>query len=42
MMKSAAPVHPLVYLNVMVIELLQKTTGSDRLSGLLEIGEHQY
>jgi hypothetical protein len=41
-MQSAAPVRPSVHLNVMSIELLQETTDHGRLSGLLEIGEHQY
>jgi hypothetical protein len=41
-MQNAAPVCLLVHLNVISIELLQETTGRDRLSGLREIGEHQY
>jgi hypothetical protein len=41
-MQSAALVRPLVQLNVISIELLQEIAGPDQLSGLLEIGEHQY
>jgi hypothetical protein len=39
---KALPLHPSVYLNIMSIVLSQETTGSDRLSGLLPTGEHQY
>jgi hypothetical protein len=42
LMQSAAPVRPSVHLNVISIGLLQETTGSDRLSGVLEIGQYQY
>jgi hypothetical protein len=39
--RRVAPVHLSIYLNVTPIELWQGMTGSDRLSGLLEIDHHQ-